>query len=399
MIMVNVIYDPAIFYTYDEYISTFREKVNIQREVEKPVMYLLARYPVDAEDMIDLSNSLTVRDDINIYDKCCFFKGDGPACQHKAGQQKGGHFFCWSCSLDIVRCTDLAYTLNTSMTYFQDSIRKVLATHSVVDRSKNFCTKIFNNLQKQQIIDELHARDVKFNCTATKKSLQTKLEQEVKGIQRVPAIIFENSLADCNKFNLINYEILGTEPLHDINGHIKNLFEEIVEHVPNKTYLQNVITSSYEGKEVKRGADTRLALLLVTSSIKDNVPGHIYMIFETLCAIQELLYLNDNKRTAESVLALYVKTVLNGILLRKHIGHNIKKLSAKKLYGKYFHFLFRHFAEEDRLLSDTSMNAENQGRTSNFLKGITSGISNHHPDHVLLNFVIRSETTEKLNVC
>ena len=100
------------------------------------------------------------------------------------------------------------------------------------------------------------ARDVTFTCTATKKSLQTKLEQEVKGIQRVPAIIFENHLADCNKFNLINYEILGTEPLRDINGHIKNLFQEIVEHVPNKTYLQNVITSSYEGKEVKCGADT-----------------------------------------------------------------------------------------------------------------------------------------------
>ena len=228
--------------------------------------------------MIDLSNSLTARDDINIYDKCCFFKGDGPACQHEAGQQKEGRFFCWSCSFDIVRCTDLAYTLNTSMTYFQERIRKVFATNSVTDRSKNFCIKIFNNLQKHQIIDELHARDVKFTCAATKNSLQTKLEQEAKGIQRVPAIIFENPVADCNKFNLIYYEILGIEPLHGINGHIKNLFEEIVEHVPNKTYLQNVIASSYEGKEVKRGADTQLALLLVTSSIKDNEPGHIYMI-------------------------------------------------------------------------------------------------------------------------
>ena len=145
------------------------------------------------------------------------------------------------------------------MTYFQDRITKVFVTNSAIDRSKNVCTKIFNNLQKHQTIDELHARDVTFTCTATKKSLQTKLEQEVKGIQRVPAIIFENPLADCNKFNLINYEILGTEPLHDINGHIKNLFEEIVEHVPNKTYLQNVLTSSYEGKEIKRGTDTRLA--------------------------------------------------------------------------------------------------------------------------------------------
>ena len=48
-------------------------------------------------------------------------------------------------------------------------------------------------------------------------------------------------------------------------------------------YLQNVIIS-YEGKH---GADTQIALLLVTSSMKDNVPSHIYMIFETLYANQE----------------------------------------------------------------------------------------------------------------
>ena len=215
----------------------------------------------------------------------------------------------------------------------------------------------------------------------------------------MPAIIFENALVDCNKFNLINYEIRGTEPLHDINGHIKNLFEEIVEHVPNKTYLQNVITSSYEGKEVKRGADTRLALLLVTSSIKDNVPGHIYMICETLCAILELLYLNDDKRTAESVLALYGKTFLYGILLRKHIGHNVKKLTVKKLYGKDFHSLFRHCSDEHRILSGKSMNAENQERTFKFSKSIRSCTSNHHPDQILLNCVIRRQATEKLNAC
>ena len=84
MRMVNVIYDPAIFYTDDDYLNMFSEKVNIQREVEKPVMYLLARCAADdsqlmysntrMEDVIDLSNSLIVRDDINIYGKCCFFK-------------------------------------------------------------------------------------------------------------------------------------------------------------------------------------------------------------------------------------------------------------------------------------------------------------------------------------
>ena len=109
------------------------------------------------------------------------------------------------------------------MTYFRDCIRKVLATNSSTDRSKNFSTKIFNNLQKHQITNALHARDVKFTCTVTKKSLQTKLEQVLKGMQRMAVIVFENPLADCNKFNLIIYEILGTEPLHDINGHIKLL--------------------------------------------------------------------------------------------------------------------------------------------------------------------------------
>ena len=66
-------------------------------------MYLLARCPADdsqlmysntrMEVMIDLSNSLKVWDDINIYDQCHFFKGDGSVCQHEAGQQKEGRLF------------------------------------------------------------------------------------------------------------------------------------------------------------------------------------------------------------------------------------------------------------------------------------------------------------------
>ena len=83
--------------------------------------------------------------------------------------------------------------------------------------------------------------------------------------------------------------------------------------------------------------------------------------------------------------------------MRKHIDHNVKKLTVKKLYGRYFHSLFRHCADEHRLLSGKSMNAENQERTFNFLKGITNGTSNHHLDQILLNCVIGSKATEKLN--
>ena len=109
--------------------------------------------------------------------------------------------------------------------------------------------------------------------------------------------------------------------------------------------------------------------------------------------------MNANKRTAESVLVLYSKTFLHGILLRKHIAHNVKKLTVKKLYGKYFHSLFRHCADEHRLLSGKWMNAENQERSFKVLKGITSGTSNYHPNQIFLNCVIRSQATEKINAC
>ena len=106
-----------------------------------------------------------------------------------------------------------------------------------------------------------------------------------------------------------------------------------------------------------------------------------------------MLYLNDNKRTEEIVSGLYGKTFLHGILLRKHINHKVKKLTIKKLYGKYFHSLFCHGADEHILLSGESINTENQERTFKFLKGITSSTSNHHPDQILLNCLIRTQAT------
>ena len=42
---------------------------------------------------MDLSNSLTVRDDINIYDKCRFFKGMAQPVNMKQDNKKEDTFF------------------------------------------------------------------------------------------------------------------------------------------------------------------------------------------------------------------------------------------------------------------------------------------------------------------
>ena len=50
--------------------------------------------------------------------------------------------------------------------------------------------KLFDNLTKDAIVKELHERNVKFTCTSSAKDLNALLENEVHGVQRVPALMY-----------------------------------------------------------------------------------------------------------------------------------------------------------------------------------------------------------------
>ena len=52
------------------------------------------------------------------------------------------------------------------------------------------------------------------------------------GIQRLPAVLFNNHALALKDINLENYEILKNEPLHDVSNKIKYLYEEMPNHVP-----------------------------------------------------------------------------------------------------------------------------------------------------------------------
>ena len=79
------------------------------------------------------------------------------------------------------------------------------------------------------------------------------LENEVHGIQRVPALIYNNPLDTLESLNLSKYEILVTEPLHDISNHIKNLYQEIPYHVPKnkKKDVRQILDISFDGKDAE----------------------------------------------------------------------------------------------------------------------------------------------------
>ena len=91
------------------------------------------------------------------------------------------------------------------------------------------------------------------------------LENEVYGIQRFLALMYNNPLDTLETLNLSKYEILVTEPLHDIGNHIKNIYQEIPYHFPKnkKKDVRQILDVSFNGKDAKNSSDYRKSLLIV----------------------------------------------------------------------------------------------------------------------------------------
>ena len=95
--------DVAVFFSDKEYFLKYGGNVCIQSIVEKPSLSIIGRCPsndeqllysdICLEDISLLRENLETSDGIPIRDKMRIFKGDSPARQFEAGQQKGGIFF------------------------------------------------------------------------------------------------------------------------------------------------------------------------------------------------------------------------------------------------------------------------------------------------------------------
>ena len=104
-----------------------------------------------------------------------------------------------------------------------------------------------------------------------------------------------------------------------------------------------------------------------------------------MCEIQHLMYTSGENRTMDNILRIHNQTFLHMLFLKKIIKSNplSPKLSAKKK-GKYLHTLLTHGPQMFRIISSS-------------LKTITSLTSNFHPDHVLLNCLIRLQVKADFN--
>ena len=323
-----------------------------------------------------------------------FFHGDGPACEMEAGKQKNGKYPCWICPANFNSASNLSYVLGLPHQDLQDRMQHVMKTTCSKEKIKEGRTKLYSYLKKHEIIDELHQRDIKFSIDNNKDILEEKLKSEMHGIQRFPSLM----QADPSMiFELKNYEILGCEPLHDIKGHIENLYMELPHHLPKsqKKLFEETIIASFEKKDCKRGVDYRKSLIKMNVALHGKIDKSVYMILSTLCEIQRILYIGEHERTMENILRLYNLTFLHTVLLKETVM-TPKAVTSRTLWGKYIHALFVHAPVMYRIISGKSANAEMEERIFNTFKRITNATSNQHPDHILLNFMARVSVRQEL---
>ena len=103
-----------------------------------------------------------------------------------------------------------------------------------------------------------YTKETKFNCNAQTKYLQNLLDTEMHGIERLPALLFDNPLTTLDDVGLDQYEILNNEPLHGISHHTQNLYDELPNHFPKKykSLLKKLYSHRSMGKMQKTHVTT-----------------------------------------------------------------------------------------------------------------------------------------------
>lgn len=398
---VNIMYDTAVYLTDIEYFAKFGRRICVQSVVEKPQLYIIARCRSNDEQLgyvdtrveclKDLKKDLEVGG-INISDVMRMFHGDGPAVQFESGQQKGGNYFCAGCGVNRWQADDIQYTYHLPIISLLDKQQLILKGVFGKKKSLEGKEKPFKDLSAAQLKKEIHSRNVLIGNKTTKKELTTLLKKTLKGHTRLPVLLSRNPIQGIVENNLLFYEFSLLEPMHDIGGHIANIFEELPHHLDteDKKLFSTALAVAYEGKETKRTCDKRQALLLVYLQMDEHSHnGNALRMLRTLCDIQRILYLGEANRTTKEILRLHNSCFEHYKLVKQVLGFNLKAVSREKLYGKYFHGILVHAPLQLRIISGRSLNTEGDERYFGDFKSITNTTSSLRPDHIIVNGLIR----------
>ena len=176
--MVSCLYDPAIFLTDEEYSKSNSVLANIHAVVEKPFLDILVCSPSTDQqllysderlaDILKIKKPIQTPDGIPICNTVRAFKGDHPASQFEAGQQKGENYAFHGCCINPHCKKSIPHSFKCLAINLYDRISKIHATASSKERLKNnTIVKLYHHLDLPFLIDEYQQR----NTGCPKKTL------------------------------------------------------------------------------------------------------------------------------------------------------------------------------------------------------------------------------------
>lgn len=106
LVLVSVIFDPALYYTREELKELQGVDIDVQAILAQPEVHILGRSTSSIEDqkmfldtrrecLRQMEERLCTMKGVQVHDIVRFFYGDGPAAQFEAGHKMGGYYPCW----------------------------------------------------------------------------------------------------------------------------------------------------------------------------------------------------------------------------------------------------------------------------------------------------------------
>ena len=171
------------------------------------------------------------------------------------------------------------------------------------------------------------------------------------------------------------------EPLHDLKGHIRNVWDLLPNHLPPnvKAEFEAELKLALGPKDQYRGSDYRLSAILVYLHLKNKCPSEFQDLLLSLVEICRFSYQRAEQRTPKSILRLYNMTFLHACRCLQIFGENPK---LKKIYGIYYHAIVKHLAEVNRLIAPSSLYTESEERIFGTMRGIGRTTSLRSADFV-----------------
>lgn len=399
---IRIVYDAAVFLTESEYSSLTLK--NIQETVEQPVIYIISPSSSSPSDQIaligdrveclqEMAIPLKASNGVVVSDTMRFFCGDKPAQQFERGTQIGGTYKCGGCGCKDVNMQDLAYALRCSW-------RSLTDLQALVLQGKFGCAsntlKPLENLKAENLRQELETRG--YDTTRMlRPEMQQLLSSILKGAQRVPTLLTLNPKQSLSSLNLLKYEVMDCEPLHDFKGHASHLLTELTKLLSGQ--LQKECRKIIETTAAKPASGTQLRLACIKVYLRllkesSDIDSRLIDLMRTIVKISHILYQQDSERTPKAVLQLYNVTWVHHHLCLDLIG-TPKEITTTKFYGVYLHDLVVHAPLQYHLVCLRSTNSESQERLFSQAKNISQRNTNRKPENVLPNILLSLQAREK----